>query len=65
MPGVGGGKYDRLVVWAIPRLTPVPGMGVELIAIGTGIELEGLMRGDERYIATAQEGPYVWHLFRR
>lgn len=66
MPGVGGGVYDRLVLWAIPRPSIIePDRKLELITIGTGIEMDGLFKGHEKYIATAQEGPFVWHLFRR
>lgn len=52
----------NLMIWAIPGDAT---MGhKKVIAVGTGIDFDDVgMNGSEKYIATAQDDGFVWHLF--
>lgn len=52
---------DALVFWALIEDTKPPKDFMFLVA-GTGIELP-LDMSEWRYVGTAQDGYYVWHLF--
>jgi hypothetical protein len=56
-------KTGMLCVWAKVD-TDSPKTQVEFLIVGTGVPMHENPFGHEKYVGTAQMGPFVWHVFQ-